>query len=291
MQTYLNLCRDILDNGFDRKNDRTGISTRSVFGRQLRFDLREEFPIVKAKRTAFKMVVVELLWFLSGSTNIKFLQDNNCNIWNEWADEFGHLGPVYGKQWRNWMKYVNTFKSQYAEFNSGNPKIISRFTSEHQQIDQIANAIHLLKTEPSSRRILVSAWNVSDLDDMALQPCHYAFQFFVNDKNELSCLWNQRSVDVFLGLPFNIASYALLTHMIAQVCDLKVGELIASLGDTHLYENHFDQVNEMLSRSLITEKTQLQINPTIKNIDKFKIDDFSLTNYMHHPSIKAPIAV
>lgn len=291
MINYIDLCDDILENGFDRKNERTGVSTRSVFGRHLRFDLREEFPIVKAKFTAFKTLTTELLWFLRGDTNIQYLKDNNCRIWNEWADEKGELGPVYGKQWRRLTQYRVLSNSTFAEFNGAQPKIKIRYLTEKYEIDQIANAIHLLKTDPSNRRIMVNAYNVGEIQDMALAPCHYNFQFFVNNKNELSCLWNQRSVDTFLGLPFNIASYALLTHMIAQVCGLKVGELIASLGDTHIYENHFDAVREMVSRELITEKATLVLNPEIKNIDYFTLEDIKLENYVYHPSIKAPIAV
>jgi len=292
MRQYLELCQDILDNGFDRKNERTGEVTRSVFGRQLRFDLRKEFPIVKAKRIAFRVMIVELIWFLSGSTNIKFLTDNNCHIWNEWANEDGDLGPVYGKQWRSWNRYEVIRHSQFITYGG---RTIANI--EHQQttkitpIDQIASVIHKLKTNPSDRRMLVIAYNPGEVDKMALPPCHYAFQFFVNNKNELSCMWNQRSVDTFLGLPFNIASYAVLTHMIAQVCNLQVGELIASLGDTHLYENHFNAVTEMLSRPLITEPAQLWLNPQVDDIDKFTITDIRLDNYKHHETIKAPIAV
>lgn len=292
MTPYLSLCTDIMDNGFDRKNERTGVTTRSVFGRMIRFDLRNEFPIVKAKRIAFKTMTTELLWFLKGSTNIKFLSENNCHIWDEWADENGDLGPVYGKQWRSWTKYKIVRKSQYISMNGEtHAHVQHQSTVEDEPIDQIAELIDKLKTNPSDRRLLVLAYNVGELDQMALPPCHYAFQFFVNNKNELSCMWNQRSCDTFLGLPFNIASYALLTHMIAQVCELKVGELIGCMGDTHIYDNHFNQVNEMLSRPLINEPAQLWLNPNIDDIDKFTLNDIRLDNYICHPPIKAPIAV
>lgn len=291
MKQYLDLCQDILDNGFNRKNERTGEVTRSVFARQLRFNLKEEFPIVKAKFTAFKTMSVELLWFLSGDTNTKFLTDNNCKIWNEWADKDGNLGPVYGHQWRKWTRYKEIATTQSTVINGRAVKSTDQFVVEKETIDQIAMVIKKLKYSPSDRRIMVMAYNVGELDDMALPPCHYVFQFFVNDKNELSCMWNQRSVDTFLGLPFNIASYALLTHMIAQVCDLEVGELIFTGGDCHLYENQFEQTKEMLSRPLITDKAKLWINPEIKDIDDFKISDFKLENYVYHPAIKAQVIV
>jgi thymidylate synthase len=291
MIEYLKLCQDILDNGFDRKNERTGEVTRSVFGRQLRFDLRKEFPIVKAKFTPIKSLTVELLWFLSGSTNIQFLHDHDCHLWDEWADENGNFGPIYGKQWRDWTRYKVVRETQTTEFAKKIPKTTKQFVVEKESIDQIGMLIHKLKTDPSHRRLLVNAFNVGELPDMALPPCHYAFQFFVNDKQELSCMFNMRSNDVGLGLPLNIASYAILTHMIAQVCDLKVGELIYVGGDVHIYHNHFDMVNEMLLRPLISEPAQLWLNPQITNIDDFTVGDIRLENYKYHPKISAPIAV
>lgn len=291
MKNYLDLCQDILDNGFNRKNIRTGEVSRSVFARQLRFNLKEEFPIVKAKFTAFKTMSHELLWFLKGSTNIGYLTENNCHIWDEWADKNGELGPVYGKQWRNWTKHNIVGKTQTSEIIGEQIKTRARYITEVTNIDQIAEVIQKLKHDPSDRRMMVMAYNVGELDEMALPPCHYTFQFFVNDKNELSCMWQQRSVDTFLGLPFNIASYALLTHMIAQVCDLQVGELIFSGGDVHLYENQFEATREMLKRPLIETKAKLWLNPEIKNIDDFTANDILLNNYEYHPSIKVKVVV
>jgi thymidylate synthase len=261
MKAYHDLLEHILATGIE-KRDRTGVGTISIFGYQMRFDLRESFPLVTSKKIHFKSVVYELLWFLKGSDNIKFLQENGVTIWDEWADENGYLGPVYGVQWRNWNR---------------------------QGIDQIRQVIHQIKNNPDSRRHIVSAWNVAEIPNMALPPCHVLFQYYVAN-NELSCLMYQRSVDTFLGLPFNIASYALLTHMIAQVCDLNVGELILSLGDTHIYLNHLEQVKTQLSRDLLPPP-QIKLNPNIKDIDAFDYSDITLLNYNPHPSIKAPIAV
>jgi thymidylate synthase len=278
-----------MDNGTD-KTDRTGTGTRSVFGYQIRFDLQKEFPIVHAKFTAFRLVAVELLWLLSGNANIKFLLDNNCHIWDEWADEDGNLGPVYGAQWRRWVaaRHMGVVEDEIVH-NDGSKSLYGGRTVVR-EIDQIAELIHKLKTNPDDRRLIVSAWNVGDIPDMALPPCHAFFQFYVAN-GKLSCQLYMRSSDEFLGLPFNIASYALLTHMIAQVCDLEVGEFIWTGGDCHIYNNHFDQVQEMLSRDLITEKASLWLNPDIKNIDDFKLEDIRLDNYVYHKAIKAPVAV
>lgn len=291
MKQYLNIAEQIMSSGFDRKNERTGEVTRSLFGVTARFNLQEEFPIVKAKFTAFKTMSKELLWFLMGSTNIKWLQDNNCKIWDEWADENGDLGPVYGKQWRAWTRYKVANTEMRSVILPNSVKTQKMVVAEVEHIDQIANVIDKLKNNPSDRRIMVNAFNVGEIQDMKLPPCHYTFQFYVDNKNRLSCMWNQRSVDVGLGLPFNIASYALLTHMIAQVCDLAVGELIFVGGDTHIYHNHFPMIEEMLSRPRIDEKAKLWLNPEIKDIDKFTIDDIRLDNYVYHPKIEAPVAV
>ncbi|MFM6936689.1 MAG: thymidylate synthase [Aquirufa sp.] len=264
MQTYLDLLTHIKENG-TFNSDRTGTGTTSVFGYQMRFNLEEGFPLVTTKKTHLKSIIYELLWFLKGETNIKYLTDNNVSIWNEWADENGDLGPVYGKQWRSW---------------EGANGVV---------IDQIKEAIHTLKTNPDSRRIIVSAWNVADLPKMALMPCHAFFQFYVAD-GKLSCQLYQRSADVFLGVPFNIASYALLTMMIAQVCDLGLGDFVWTGGDTHLYSNHMEQVELQLSRTPRALPT-MKINPNVKDILDFQYEDFTLEGYDPYPGIKAPVAV
>ncbi len=264
MQAYLNLLTHIKENG-TFKSDRTGTGTLSVFGYQMRFNLEEGFPLVTTKKTHLKSIIYELLWFLKGETNIQYLTENNVSIWNEWANEKGDLGPVYGKQWRSW---------------EGANGIV---------IDQIKEAVHTLKTNPDSRRIIVSAWNVADLPKMALMPCHAFFQFYVAD-GKLSCQLYQRSADVFLGVPFNIASYALLTMMMAQVCDLGLGDFIWTGGDTHLYSNHMEQVDLQLTRSPRPLPT-MKINPEVKDILDFKFEDFTLEGYDPHPAIKAPVAV
>jgi thymidylate synthase len=264
MQQYLDLLKHILDTGTE-KTDRTGTGTKSVFGYQMRFDLQKGFPLVTTKKVHLKSIVHELLWFLKGETNIAYLKENNVKIWDEWADLTGELGPVYGKQWRSW------------EGKDG--KIV----------DQITELIDQIKKNPDSRRLIVSAWNVAELSKMALMPCHTIFQFYVTN-GKLSCQLYQRSADVFLGVPFNIASYALLTLMIAQVCDLQPGEFIHTFGDVHIYNNHIEQVNEQLSRTpfpLPSMKTNLDV----KNIFDFKFEDFILENYQCHPAIKAPVAV
>ena len=268
MQQYLDLVSRIMNEGVDR-GDRTGTGTRGVFGHQMRFDLNKGFPLVTVKKTWFKGVVHELLWMISGDTNIKYLTDNNVHIWDEWADNYGDLGPVYGHQWRHW------------EENSGKVPFGG--------IDQLADAIKQIKTNPNSRRIIVNAWNPSDLEDMALPPCHMFFQFYVSE-GKLSCQMYQRSADTFLGVPFNIASYSLLTHMVAQVCDLDVGEFIYTLGDAHIYSNHFDQVNEMLKREP-KSLPHLFLDPTVARIDDFQFDDIELDDYEYHPAIKAEVSV
>ena len=265
MQQYLNLLQHILDNGA-KKTDRTGTGTISCFGYQMRFDLQEGFPLVTTKKLHLKSIVHELLWFLKGETNIVYLKENGVSIWNEWADENGELGPVYGKQWRSW---------------GGGPN--------GETIDQITDVIDQIKKNPDSRRLIVNAWNVADLPKMALMPCHTMFQFYVAE-GKLSCQLYQRSADVFLGVPFNIASYALLTMMIAQVCDLQPGEFIHSFGDVHIYNNHLEQVNLQLSRKPYSLPT-MKINPEVKNIFDFTYEDFTLENYQFHPAIKAPVAV
>ena len=264
MQQYLTLLQHILENGSD-KNDRTGTGTRSVFGYQMRFDLSEGFPLVTTKKLHVKSIIYELLWFLQGDTNIQYLKENGVRIWDEWADENGDLGPVYGKQWRSW------------EGKDG------------KVVDQIKDLIQQIKTNPDSRRLIVSAWNVAELPEMKLMPCHCLFQFYVAN-GKLSCQLYQRSADVFLGVPFNIASYALLTMMIAQVCDLQPGEFIHSFGDVHLYNNHFEQAELQLTRSPFA-LPQMKLNPEVKNIFDFKFEDFELLNYQSHPAIKAPVAV
>ena len=264
MRQYLDLMQHILDHGV-HKNDRTGTGTLSIFGHQLRFDLNVGFPLLTTKKIHLKSIIHELLWFLKGETNIQYLKDNDVTIWDEWADEKGDLGPVYGYQWRSWP------------------------APDGQHIDQIAKIIGEISRNPDSRRLLVSAWNVADLDKMALLPCHAFFQFYVAE-NRLSCQLYQRSADVFLGVPFNIASYALLTLMMAQVCKLKPGEFVHTFGDTHLYLNHVEQAREQLSRQP-KKLPVMKINPAVKNIFDFKYQDFSLEGYEPHPAIKAPIAV
>lgn len=264
MKQYLDLMQYVLDHGA-QKHDRTGTGTISTFGYQMRFNLQEGFPMVTTKKLHLKSIIHELIWFLKGDTNIKYLKDNNVKIWDEWADENGNLGPVYGSQWRSWP------------------------TPDGRLIDQISNIIHTLKTNPDSRRIIVSAWNVADIDQMALPPCHALFQFYVAD-GKLSCQLYQRSADIFLGVPFNIASYALLTMMVAQVCNLEYGEFIHTLGDAHLYNNHIEQAKLQLSRDTKTLPV-MEINPEVKDIFSFKFEDFNLKNYEPHPHIKGAVAV
>ncbi|MFM8806100.1 MAG: thymidylate synthase [Sphingomonadales bacterium] len=264
MQQYHQLLRHILDNGV-QKTDRTGTGTQSVFGYQFRFDLEKGFPLVTTKKLHLKSIIYELLWFLKGSTNIAYLKENGVSIWDEWANEQGDLGPVYGKQWRSW------------EGKDG------------KVVDQIKDLIAQIKNNPDSRRLIVSAWNVADLPQMALMPCHALFQFYVAN-GKLSCQLYQRSADVFLGVPFNIASYALLTHMIAQVCGLGVGDFVHTFGDVHIYNNHREQVLLQLSRDPYPLPT-LQLNAGVTDIFSFCYEDFTLLNYQHHPAIKAPVAV
>ncbi|MDX1653325.1 MAG: thymidylate synthase [Brumimicrobium sp.] len=264
MEQYHKLLKHIMENGVDR-GDRTGTGTRSVFGYQMRFDLNQGFPLVTTKKLHLRSIIHELLWFISGDTNIRYLKENKVSIWDEWADENGDLGPVYGHQWRSW-----------PDGKGGT-------------IDQISNLVDQLKNSPNSRRHIVSAWNVADVEKMALPPCHCLFQFFVAD-GKLSCQLYQRSADTFLGVPFNIASYALFTMMLAQVCDLKPGEFIHTFGDAHLYSNHFEQAKLQLSRPFRPLPT-MSINPEVKNIFEFKFEDFELLNYDPHPHIKAAVAV
>lgn len=264
MKQYLQLLQDILENGV-HKEDRTGVGTLSVFGRQLRFNLQEGFPLITTKKLHIRSIIYELLWFLSGNTNVRYLQENGVTIWDEWADENGELGPVYGAQWRSWKG------------------------ADGKTVDQISEVIDQIKMNPNSRRLLVSAWNVAELDKMKLPPCHYAFQFYVAN-GKLSCMWQQRSVDTFLGLPFNIASYALLTHMIAQQCDLDVGELIFTGGDVHLYLNHLEQAKLQLTREP-RPLPKLIIKRKPESIFAYEFDDFEIVDYNPHPHIKAPVAV
>lgn len=261
---YLDLCKHILENGV-QKEDRTGTGTISVFGYQMRFDLQEGFPLLTTKKVHLKSIIFELLWFLNGDTNVKYLQENGVRIWNEWADVNGELGPIYGHQWRSWT------------------------TADGKTIDQISNLIKEIKTNPNSRRLIVSAWNVGDLDKMALPPCHLLFQFYVAD-GKLSCQLYQRSGDVFLGVPFNIASYSLLTMMIAQVTGLKVGEFVHTIGDAHIYNNHIEQVKLQMTREPKKLPT-MKLNPDVKNIFDFKYEDFELVDYKHHPAIKGKVSV
>lgn len=264
MKQYLDLMQLVLDKG-TQKHDRTGTGTISIFGHQMRFNLQEGFPLVTTKKLHLKSIIHELIWFLSGDTNIKYLKDNNVKIWDEWADENGDLGPVYGSQWRSWPK------------------------PDGGHIDQIAQIINTIKNNPDSRRIIVSAWNVADVEHMALPPCHAFFQFYVAD-GKLSCQLYQRSADIFLGVPFNIASYALLTMMVAQVCGLEYGDFIHTLGDAHLYNNHIEQARLQLSRTA-KELPVMKLNPAIKDIFDFKFEDFTLENYEPHPHIKGIVAV
>lgn len=264
MKPYLDLMQHVLDHGV-RKEDRTGTGTLSVFGYQMRFDLSEGFPLVTTKKLHLRSILHELLWFLKGETNIAYLKDNKVSIWDEWADDNGDLGPVYGAQWRSWKGV------------------------DGKVVDQISEAVRLIKTQPDSRRIIVSAWNPGELDKMALAPCHALFQFYVAD-GKLSCQLYQRSADIFLGVPFNIASYALLTMMMAQVCGLGVGEFVHTLGDAHLYSNHLDQTREQLSREPYL-RPQMILNPDVKDIFDFTFDDFTLENYQAHPHIKGKVAV
>ena len=264
MQQYLQLLQHILDNGTE-KTDRTGTGTKSCFGYQMRFDLQKGFPMVTTKKLHVKSIFYELLWFLKGDTNIKYLKENGVSIWDEWANEAGELGPVYGEQWRSWK---------------GADGVV---------VDQITELIKQIKTTPDSRRLIVSAWNVAELPKMALMPCHTIFQFYVAD-GKLSCQLYQRSADVFLGVPFNIASYALLTMMIAQVCDLEPGDFVHSFGDVHLYNNHIEQAKLQLSRTTF-ELPTLKINPAVKDIFGFDFSDFTIENYHCHPGIKAPVAI
>lgn len=264
MQQYHQLLQHILDNGVE-KSDRTGTGTISSFGYQMRFDLAKGFPLVTTKKVHLKSIIYELLWFLQGSTNIAYLKENGVSIWDEWADENGELGPVYGKQWRSW------------EGKDG------------KTVDQISDLVKQIKSNPESRRLIVSAWNVADLPEMALMPCHTLFQFYVAN-GKLSCQLYQRSADVFLGVPFNIASYALLTLMLAQVCDLEPGDFVHSFGDVHIYNNHLEQVKLQLSRTPYP-LPQLRLNPAVKDLFGFRYEDFELVGYQSHPGIKAPVAV
>ncbi|MGE5319679.1 MAG: thymidylate synthase [Hyphomicrobiaceae bacterium] len=264
MKPYLDLMRHVLEHG-TRKDDRTGTGTLSVFGWQMRYKLGDGFPLVTTKKCHLRSIIHELLWFLQGDTNIRYLKQNGVSIWDEWADENGNLGPVYGHQWRSWPK------------------------ADGGTIDQISEVVKTLKTNPDSRRIIVSAWNVADLDKMALAPCHAFFQFYVAD-GKLSCQLYQRSADIFLGVPFNIASYALLTLMMAQVAGLKPGDFVHTLGDAHLYLNHLEQAREQLSREPRPLPT-MTLNPEVKDIFAFRFEDFTLTGYDPHPAIKAPVAV
>lgn len=264
MKQYIQLLEHVMQEG-NQKGDRTGTGTKSIFGHQMRFDLNDGFPLLTTKKVHLKSIIHELLWFLDGDTNIKYLQDKGVKIWNEWADEKGDLGNIYGYQWRSWPK------------------------SNGESLDQISQVINDIKNNPNSRRLIVSAWNAGDIENMALPPCHVLFQFYVAN-GKLSCQLYQRSADIFLGVPFNIASYALLTMMIAQVCNLQLGEFIHTLGDAHIYNNHFSQVELQLSREMY-DLPKMTLNKEIKNIFDFKFEDFTLENYKSHAGIKAPIAI
>lgn len=264
MQAYLDLLRHVMENGTD-KGDRTGTGTRSIFGHQLRFNLQEGFPLVTTKKVHLKSIIYELIWFLKGESNIRFLKENKVRIWDPWADEDGELGPVYGVQWRSWKGADGT------------------------TFDQIQALLDEIKKNPNSRRLIVNAWNVAEVDNMALPPCHTMFQFYITD-GKLSCQLYQRSADLFIGVPFNIASYALLTMMVAHVTGYEPGDFIHTFGDAHIYYNHFDQVNEQLSRKPYP-LPQMKINPEVKSLFEFRYEDFELTNYVSHPAISAPVAV
>lgn len=264
MKNYLELLSHVMNNGVDR-SDRTGTGTRSVFGYQMRFDLNDGFPILTTKKLHLRSIIYELLWFLRGDTNIKWLNENGVSIWDEWADKNGELGPVYGYQWRSWP------------------------APDGRHIDQIKNVLQMIEKNPDSRRLIVTAWNPALVDEMALPPCHCLFQFYVAN-GKLSCQLYQRSADIFLGVPFNIASYALLTMMVSQVCGLKLGEFVHTLGDAHLYSNHFEQAKEQLTRQPLA-LPQMKINPDVKDLFAFKFEDFTLENYVSAPHIKAPVAV
>ncbi len=264
MQQYLDLLSHVMENGVD-KGDRTGTGTRSVFGHQMRFDLSNSFPLLTTKKLHLRSIIYELLWFLKGETNIAYLKENKVRIWDAWADENGELGPVYGAQWRSWKG------------------------ADGQTIDQIKQVLHQIKTNPTSRRMIVSAWNVGEIPKMALPPCHALFQFYVAD-GKLSCQLYQRSADIFIGVPFNIASYALLTMMMAQVCDLKLGDFVHTFGDAHIYHNHFEQVQTQLSRTPFAPP-QMVLNPEVNDLFAFDYSDFTLEGYEAHPHIKAPVAV
>lgn len=264
MKQYLELCEHVLKTGVE-KEDRTGTGTISTFGYQMRFNLQEGFPLLTTKKLHLRSIIHELLWFLNGDTNVKYLQENGVRIWNEWADEKGELGPVYGSQWRSWTG------------------------ADGKTVDQISELIYTIKTNPDSRRMIVNAWNVAEIDNMALPPCHCMFQFYVAD-GKLSCQLYQRSADVFLGVPFNIASYALLTLMVAHVCDLEPGEFVHTFGDTHIYMNHLEQVKLQLTRDP-KPLPQIKINPEVKSIFDFKYEDFELVNYEAHPHIKGVVSV
>ncbi len=301
MIQYLDLLRHVLDRG-KFKADRTGTGTYSVFGAQTRFPLQKNFPLLTTKKLHLRSIIYELLWFLRGETNVRYLQENKVTIWDEWADEHGNLGPVYGKQWRHWVKTSRHRKSpdsgasqptlfDLGESTNGTSATPAgrRLRKSRWGIDQIAKVVEEIKSNPDSRRLIVSAWNVADIDSMALPPCHTMFQFYVSD-GELSCQLYQRSADIFLGVPFNIASYALLTLMVAQVCGLKPGDFVHTFGDLHLYSNHVEQAKLQLCREP-RPLPQMKLNPAVTNIDAFKFEDFELVGYDPHPSIKAPIAV
>lgn len=278
MRQYLDLLRHIMDKGVE-KGDRTGTGTVSVFGYQMRFNLEEGFPAVTTKKLHFKSIVHELLWFLKGDTNVSYLQENGVRIWNEWADEDGNLGPVYGEQWRSWPAFIPVGLQPYT----------NQQTYIRDELDQIRGVIEEIQRNPNSRRLIVSAWNPADLPRMALSPCHCLFQFYVSG-GKLSCQLYQRSADVFLGVPFNIASYALLTHMIAHVCGLGVGEFVHTFGDVHIYQNHLEQVKLQLTRDPLP-LPRLFLHPSVKDIDMFKYEHIKIVGYESHPPIKAQVAV